>query len=258
MQPSASGYASDTMYRQRWDLIKQELSADQFILIDWGSDSGWFSVTTALTFPRANVLSIDGSVMLGDDNIQNHLMKIAEEKIKNNSLVNCLFDAGTFEALSSYPVHYQLVLSVFHWIGDGVGRPLSNAVDWDKAFLDLIQCAEITFFEVPNEDNPRETPHQIRSWYGHRTVSEVISDVIGRSGLNADFKLLGKIKHGDKGHRQLFMIRSGVSAIATDQSSKVIEVIREAGSKIKLPFSLATRLQLKKLKNILFSSSPSA
>ena len=73
MQQSASGYASDTMYRQRWELIKHEISTDQFTLIDWGSDSGWFSVTTALAFPRSKVLSVDGSVMLGESNIKNKL-----------------------------------------------------------------------------------------------------------------------------------------------------------------------------------------
>jgi hypothetical protein len=199
------------------------------------------------------VLSVDGSVMLGEDNIKNHLNRIAEEKIENNTLINCLFDAGTFEALKSRPVHYQFVLSVFHWLGDGVGRSLPSTEDWDRLFLDVIQSAEVTFFEVPNEDNPKETPHQIRSWYGHRTVSETISDVLEKSDLNAEFQLLGKIQHGGKGHRQLFMIKSGVSAIATARSSEVIEIIRDAGTKIKLPISLAARLKLKKLKRLVFS-----
>ena len=255
MQQSASGYASDTMYRQRWELIKHEISTDPFTLIDWGSDSGWFSVTTALAFPRSKVLSVDGSVMLGESNIQNHLAKITAEKIENDTLINCLFDADTFAALKRCPVHYQFVLSVFHWIGDDIGRSLCDANDWDNAFLDLIQCAEVTFFEVPNEDNPKETPHRIRSWYGRRTVTEVISNAIERSDVNAEFKLLGEIEHGSKGYRQLFMIRSGVSAVDTDRSSEVIKIIREAGSKIRLPVSLAARMKLKKFKKFLFANS---
>jgi len=253
MQEPVSGYASDSMYQRRWTLIKQELSTDKFNLIDWGSDSGWFSLTTALAFPQSNVLSVDGSIMLGENNIQNHLKRIAEEKIENDTLINCLFDASTFETLKPYPVHYQFVLSVFHWMGDGVGRSLLSAEDWDVLFLDLIQCAEVTFFEVPNEDNPNETPHRIRSWYGHRTVSESISDALEKSDLNAEFKLLGGIKHGDKGHRQLFMIKSGVSAIATERHPEVISKIREAGSTIKLPISLAARMKLKKLKSTILS-----
>lgn len=254
MQERASGYASDSMYQMRWTLIKQELSTDKFNLIDWGSDSGWFSLTTALTFPKSNVLSVDGSIMLGENNIQNHLERIAEEKLENDTLIDCLFDAGTFATLKACPVHYQFVLSVFHWLGDGVGRPLHSADDWDSMFLDLIQCAEVTFFEVPNEDNPKETPHRIRSWYGHRTVSETISSALEKSDLDANFKLLGKIQHGDKGDRQLFMIKSGVSAIATERRQEVINTIREAGATIKLPASLAARLKLKKLKSTILSS----
>lgn len=255
MQQSASGYASDAMYRQRWELIRPEIDSDRFTLIDWGSDSGWFSVNAALAFPRSNVLSVDGSVMLGESNIQNHLATIAAEKIENNTLIDCLFDADTFAALKQCPVHYQFVLSVFHWMGDNIGRALHNASDWDTAFLDLIQCAEVTFIEVPNENNPQETPHRIRTWYGGRTVTEVIADAIERSDLHAECKLLGEIEHGNKGHRPLFMIRSGVSAVDADRIADVTGIIREAGSKIKLPLSLAARLKLKKL---LFARSASA
>ena len=258
MYQSAWGYASETMYRRRWELIKHEISTVPFTLIDWGSDSGWFSVTSALAFPQSNVLSVDGSVMLGESNIQDHLTKIAEEKIENDTLINCLFDANTFRALNPYPVHYQFALSVFHWLGDNIGRPLRDTNDWDEAFLDLIQCAEVTFFEVPNEDNPGETPHRIRSWYGRRTVTEVIANAIERSGLNAEFKLLGEIEHSGKGHRKLFMIRSGVSAIDTERSPDVISVIQEAGSKLKLPVSLAARLKLKRFIKLLFPNSNKA
>ncbi len=51
------------------------------------------------------------------------------------------------------------------------------------------------------------------------------------------------------------MIRSGVSAVDTDRSSEVIKIIREAGSKIQLPVSLAARLKLKKFKKFLFANS---
>lgn len=251
MPQSAWGYASDTMYRRRWALIEPEISRDRFTLIDWGSDSGWFSVTTALAFPRSNVLAVDGSVMLGDSNIQEHLAKIADEKIENDTLVNCLFDANTFAALKSYPVHYQYALSVFHWMGDGIGQVLRDKNDWDRAFLDLIQCAEVTFFEVPNEESPDETPHRIRAWYDGRAVAQAMTDAIQQSGTDAEFKLLGDIEHGNKGHRKLFVIRSGVSAIDAERSGEVAEVIRKAGSKISLPFSLVARAKLRKIKRLL-------
>ena len=254
MQLSPSGYASDTMYRQRWNLIQPLISADRFTLIDWGSDSGWFSVAAALAFPSAHVISVDGSVMLGDSNIQDHLDKIAEEGLENNALINCLFDADTFSALKQCPVHYQLALSVFHWMGDNIGRPLRGAKDWEKAFLDLIQCAETTFFEVPNEDNPNETPHRIRSWYGHRSVTDTISDALEHFDGNAEFEFLGDIEHGSKGRRKLFVIRSGVRAVDAQRRSEAATIIRDAGTKIRLPLSLAARLKIKKLKKLLFTS----
>jgi len=258
LEQSAWGYASDSMYRRRWALIEPEISCDRFILIDWGSDSGWFSVTTALAFPGSSVVAVDGSVMLGDSNIQEHLAKIAEEKIENDTLVNCLFDADTFAALKSCPVHYQYALSVFHWMGDGIGRPLRDKKDWDKAFLDLVACAEVTFFEVPNEEDPQETPHRIRAWYDDRTVAQAMSDAIQRSGTNAEIRLLGDIEHGSKGQRKLFMIRSGVSAIDTARSAEVAEVIKAAGSKISLPFSLVARSKLRKVKRLLSAYTSSA
>ncbi len=50
------------------------------------------------------------------------------------------------------------------------------------------------------------------------------------------------------------MIRSGVSAVDADGSSEVIKIIREAGSTIQLPVSLAARLKLKKFKKFLFAN----
>ena len=116
LEQTTSGYASDTMYRQRWELIKREITEEKFTLIDWGSDSGWFSISAATEFSQSSILAVDGSVMLGEGNIQNHLSIIAEKQIQNDILINCLFDASTFAALKQCPVQYQLVLSVFHWI----------------------------------------------------------------------------------------------------------------------------------------------
>lgn len=243
------------MYRQRWELIKPLIASDRFTLIDWGSDSGWFSVSAALAFPNANVISVDGSVMLGDSNIQNHRTRITEEKLQNDTLIDCLFDAATFAAVKKAPVHYQLALSVFHWMGDGIGQPLRDPNDWEAAFLNLIQCAEVTFFEVPNEDSPNETPHRIRSWYGKRNVNDTISDALDRLDGKAEFRRLGEIDHGSKGYRKLFAIWSGVRAIDADRSPAVAKIIRQAGAEIRLPLSLTARLKIKQFKELL-SANP--
>ena len=243
------GYASDKTYQQRWELIAPQLRSDAFTMIDWGSDSGWFSVKTALDFPESKVIAVDGSIMLGDSNVREHKSRVSEMGITNNHLVNCLFDADTFAALKSCPVNYQLVLSVFHWMGDGIGTRLQSRDDWNAAFIHLIEGAEYTFFEVPNEDDPGETPHKIRSWYDGRPVAEVIRSAIEGSGVRAEYRELGEIEHPGKGYRKLFLIQSAAQAIAPERVLEVADVIARVGSRIRLPFSMTARTKLRGLIN---------
>jgi hypothetical protein len=89
-------------------------------------------------------------------------------------------------------------------------------------------------------------------------VDQTISDAIRRSGTNATITLLGDIEHSNKGRRKLFMIRSDVLAIDASRSPEVVEIIRVAGSKIRLPFSLVARSKLRKFKKILSAYTLSA
>ncbi len=38
------GYNTSNVYNDRWDLINKNIIKDEFSLLDWGSDEGWFSI----------------------------------------------------------------------------------------------------------------------------------------------------------------------------------------------------------------------
>lgn len=200
------GYASEAMYVHRWNLIEPHLTLDNFTLVDWGSDAGWFSVTTAATFPSAKVISVEAGIMTHGKGIALHQQTIEDHDITNNILINTLFGPATFDDLSAAPSDYQLVLSVFHHMGDGYGRYLSTVAEWDTVLCSLVLCANVTFLEIPNELADFETPHRIREWYAGRHVEAVIGEGLQHGGVHADLELLGETEHGKKGSRKMIKV----------------------------------------------------
>ena len=222
------GYASSDMYRQRWALIRPHLAGDAFVLVDWGSDAGWFSISAAKAFPGATVISVESGVMSDGQGLAMHRDKLAALDVSNNVIVDAMFGPATFERLAASPADVQFVLSVFHHMGDGFGRYLNSVVEWDQAFRALVSSANVTFFEVPGHTAENETPHRIEDWFGGREVEEVVQSALDGSGLDATVELLGETAHGSKGERQLFKISHGgetgtvdqiVVAISDDQSA---------------------------------------
>ena len=200
------GYASEAMYVCRWNLIEPHLALDDFTLVDWGSDAGWFSVTTAVAFPLATVISVEAGLMTHGKGVALHQQMIKDQSITNNVLINTLFAPATFDGLSAMPSDYQLVLSIFHHMGDGYGRYLTTVAEWNTVFCNLVTCANVTFLEVPNEHSDVETPHRIREWYAGRDVETTIREGLQHGGVNADLELLGETEHGVKGLRKMFKI----------------------------------------------------
>ncbi len=194
------------MYTHRWGLIEPHLSLDKFTLVDWGSDAGWFSVRAATAFPSATVISVEAGLMTHGKGIALHRRMIEEYSVPNNFLIDTLFGPTTFEGLSTVPSDYQLVLSVFHHMGDGFGQYLTTVAEWNTAFCSLILGANVTFFEVPNEHSDGETPHRIREWYADRDVETVLCEAMQDGHVEADLQLLGATEHGEKGPRKMFKI----------------------------------------------------
>src|SRR5690554_6285255 len=82
------GYASSDMYVQRWALIKPHLTRPRFVLVDWGSDAGWFSVTAAEAFPEATVVSVEAGIMTQGEGLRLHRQAIAARGVENNRIVD--------------------------------------------------------------------------------------------------------------------------------------------------------------------------
>jgi len=79
-------------------------------------------------------------------------------------------------------------------MGDGFG--LDTISDWDHTFCELVRCAKMTFFEIPNREHPKETPHRIREWYRGRDELDVLQSAIKRCNLDAAVEYVGAIPHG--------------------------------------------------------------
>jgi hypothetical protein len=227
------GYGSVEMYAKRWSLIKPHLSGSDFVLIDWGSDAGWFSISVARAFPQSTVISIEAGIMSDGQGLRMHREKSGACGVSNNLIVDSLFGPDTFDGMRLVPSDYQLALSVFHHLGDGFGRYLDTVDDWNKAFCSLVRGSNVTFFEIPNEGNSEETPHRIRDWYDDRDVESVIRSALEKADFDASIDLLGETMHGSKGSRKLFKISLGVPA-KTATAGEIAFYIESAGKNISI------------------------
>ena len=243
---STWGYAPADMYKCRWELIQQHLTKEDFVLVDWGSDAGWFSVKVASDFPKSIVISVEAGIMSYGQCIRMHHDKLRTYALKNNRLVQCFFGPYTFEHLHKVPSDYQFVLSVFHHMGDGFGQYLNEREKWDQTFCNLIRGSNVTFFEVPNESNPEETPHRIREWYGDRDIETVIRSALQQGGIQAAVEVLGETEHGRKGLRKLFKI-SRDDRVRVAEAGRIAEHIRLSGKRIRIRPSRRLRMLASRL-----------
>jgi hypothetical protein len=234
------------MYTQRWALIQEHLTKRDFVLVDWGSDAGWFSVKIAHGFPSATVISVEAGIMSYEQGIRMHQAKLKEYAIQNSLLVNCIFGPDTFEALYTVPSDYQLVLSVFHHMGDGFGKHLKQVAEWDRSFCNLVRGSQVTFFEIPNEGHVDETPHRIRKWYDGREVEAVIRAALQRGGVAASVEVLGETRHGAKGMRKLFKI-SLDDMVKPTSARELAAYIDAAGRRIKIRLYRRFKMKLARL-----------
>ena len=221
------GYATADMYTNRWALIEPNLEDSAFVLVDWGSDAGWFSLAVAKAFPRSTVVAVEAGIMSDGEGLRMHRDKMASYGVTNNIIVDSIFGPATFEALQDAPADYQLVLSVFHHMGDGFGQYLDTAAQWDEAFRALISAANVTFFEVPSGTGPEETPHRIETWFAGRDVETTVRAALAEADIEVAVEMLGETVHGSKGPRQLIKISHTVPFPAAD-SGQIASAIEAA------------------------------
>jgi hypothetical protein len=201
------GYGQPEMYTDRWRLILPCLEGPAFTLVDWGSDAGWFGVQVARAFPDSTVLSIDSGIMSRGAGPLEHRAQIDRYGLTNDEIVEAFFGPPTFRDLHRVASSYQLVLSVFHHMGDGFGRRLRSTDAWAACFRDLIRGSVTTLIELPDPAGDRETAHGLAMWLGDRDVEQAIRDALTEGDVDAEVTLLGSTEHPHKGVRPLFRVR---------------------------------------------------
>lgn len=187
-QIPAWGYNRDRNV-PRWKAIAASIAADQrrgpFTVVDYGADQGFFSISTAATFPTARVMGLEmggvgGEIWKKKDS--QDVLDIQEKKIKelavNGRMMICqtLVKPEHFFALESAASvsDYQYVLSVFHWFN------LPTRADFEKAVSALLHNAKTTFIELPTiGDNSKLIRQQVGwenfvKWYDGRTDTGLI------------------------------------------------------------------------------------
>uniref|UniRef100_A0A7S4CZ65 Methyltransferase domain-containing protein n=1 Tax=Eutreptiella gymnastica TaxID=73025 RepID=A0A7S4CZ65_9EUGL len=159
----AYGYGMNR-HMPRWCRIQRRILRDYnwersraLTILDYGSNTGFFSLALSYLFPRATVVSLDIhttdlkpegfttniSGTLGTALLHDALR--AAVNITNNVMCSTSFATSTFSALreKKLTVDVQLLLSVIHWLG------IKDAEAFDRVFCDLLHNAHHTYIEFP-------------------------------------------------------------------------------------------------------------
>jgi len=221
------GYNIPEVYYGRFSMITEfinnNIPQETFTIIDWGSDSGWTSVALSNYYSdSSNVISIDSGIMYNNTScIDDHLRAIGEYKIKNNTVLKMTFTEQTWQDIHPCPVNIQLLLSIFHWTGTGRNLSVSQ---WDTAFSTIIKAAEYTFIEIPNRENPNESPHEIRNWYNDRDEYDVLKQALDANDIKNKIYYLGSTTHGKKGPRKTFVVHN--LALGNTIDNNVADIVK--------------------------------
>ena len=184
----AWGYNKDRNI-PRWKAISASIAGDHrqsaFTVVDYGADQGYFSISTAATFPLSRVIGLEmggvGGEIWKKKNSQ-EVLDIQEQKIKELGVEGRMMICQTmvkpdhFFALETARSvsDYQYVLSVFHWFD------LKTRADFEKAIAALLRNAKTTFIELPTiGDNSKLIRQQVGwehfvKWYDGRTDTGII------------------------------------------------------------------------------------
>eukprot|EP01062_Namystynia_karyoxenos_P068234 TRINITY_DN625_c0_g2_i2.p1 TRINITY_DN625_c0_g2~~TRINITY_DN625_c0_g2_i2.p1 ORF type:complete len:375 (+),score=70.22 TRINITY_DN625_c0_g2_i2:74-1126(+) len=201
----------------RWELIHKEIQHDgdrtrPISVVDYGSDQGFFSVSTAYAFPQAEVISVE----LGDAGGSSwsrgsmDVLWIQEQKIRayriQPRVVICqtkLTVQHFADLLRSGVTHdYQYVLSVFHWL------PMATRAEFEVVLVTMLRNARTTFIELPSmADHPNfkgQTGYKrFAKWYdGRDDIGQVIKDALRARHVSGTVRLLGRVQWTGKGRYQ--------------------------------------------------------
>lgn len=193
----------------RWDAIRRSIDSDferqdndgtpqgkskkgqRFVLVDYGSDAGYFSVNAAFTFKRKNIFvvsvemgGVGGEIWLKPGQKKDVLAvqeaQAAAHAVEQNMMIcqTRMHQKMFFQLVERGESHrYQLVLSVFHWFD------LPTRKHFEEAIVALFKNAQTTFIELPTiGDKSKIIRKQVgwerfRVWYDNRTdIQQILED----------------------------------------------------------------------------------
>jgi hypothetical protein len=166
----------------RWKAIYQVIAKEigppemekEFIMTDIGSHTGYFSLNVAQMFPKSNVISVEGSVGVGNDNvgrttqdwtkiaetsaIQTHLKWMDTLELNNNFLSPEVWRLDRIEQLKKdgFFTEVMLLFSVVHHI-DGVCEDQYKALGLTpvqgtlRLMASLFALTNVVIVEMPNK-----------------------------------------------------------------------------------------------------------
>eukprot|EP01102_Stenamoeba_stenopodia_P022037 TRINITY_DN9045_c0_g1_i2.p1 TRINITY_DN9045_c0_g1~~TRINITY_DN9045_c0_g1_i2.p1 ORF type:complete len:416 (-),score=72.63 TRINITY_DN9045_c0_g1_i2:15-1217(-) len=206
----------------RWKMIEHEIENDlridpslknrdqsELVMVDYGSNHGYFSLQLAQKFPNGIVVSLEGEAVSEYKSAASvHKEKMEELQVKNNVLCKTRAQPDSFARLfdQKQVFHYQLCLSVFHWF------KMPTKEDFEEALYHLLSNARTTFIELPEARlyHGREGQHawdSVNKWYSGRTEVEIIHDIGKKYRWNHyEVTVLGGISHDNRTVRKLLRV----------------------------------------------------
>jgi len=203
----------------RWRMIERELEQDiqsgkvprngkEVMMVDNGSNYGYFSLNLARKFPKGMVISLEGEAYGEYSGARKvHAKKMKKEDIHNNVLCRTTIIPRMFTKLydRSQVYHYQLSLSVFHWIH---GMPTRE--DFEEALAHHLLNSHTTFLELPEAmrytSDTQHAHEKINEWYAGRNESQILDDVAAKYRFKMAYKFLGPILHENGTVRKVFRV----------------------------------------------------
>jgi len=188
----------------RWKFIHENIVSSPVantlpnVILDWGSNEGFFSIHLARLFPKFVVFSVE---------MDNYLIKLHHSHIQETTTLNNIICEGKVDRKkldtfikSNINVGIQLLLSIVHWWD--ITRTLEDFIYYMEK---LFSKSVITIVELPLPEN--DTAY-VAKWYYNYTEESILKKIVNNMP-NADIKLIGyeRSTHSrDAQNRKIFLI----------------------------------------------------
>ena len=151
-------------------------SISDFVMADWGSNAGYFSIKLAQFFAGSTVLAVEGEAYQEYNKARKmHEKRAREAGVWGKTLsCNTKISGEEFRAIAKRgQFDVQLTLSVFHWLSISDHEHFLEMLGWNLA------AARTTFLELPEarvygENTGQSFANKLNSWYGGVVSEETL------------------------------------------------------------------------------------